>query len=293
MSEQDSARRAPMHYIATARAYCFDLAAMAFLFVSASVMAGRVWRFPFDDEIATLSKIEADAARACCEFSCHRRHSSSVLLSDIPWIASARPLRRGHAAVQSVHDLGGARAVPNSRSELAFVAHGRRKTPLAYPHCCSRHIRFDATGGKSRRCAALVSGLYGADDALCGDVPYQAIFDFIDRNANGSALVISTDPVVPWVLRGAEGRCAGYFFDVWHCLQSGRRYDSIFVVFGHHDRSSNATFMHQFKIFIDEATAGRMKLTSVSAGYDADAELKTRLTGVPLDPAILTVDFYR
>jgi len=36
-----------------------------------------------------------------------------------------------------------------------------------------------------------------------------------------------------------------------------------------------------------------MKLTSVSAGYDADAELKTRLTGVPLDPAILTVDFYR
>ena len=47
-----------MHYIATARAYCFDLAAMAFLFVSASVMAGRVWRFPFDDEIATLSKIE-------------------------------------------------------------------------------------------------------------------------------------------------------------------------------------------------------------------------------------------
>jgi len=41
MSEQDNARRAPMHYIATARAYCFDLAAMAFLFASASVMAGE------------------------------------------------------------------------------------------------------------------------------------------------------------------------------------------------------------------------------------------------------------
>jgi hypothetical protein len=52
-----------MRYIATARAYCFDLAAMAFLFVSASIMAGRVWRFPFDDEIATLSKIEPDAVR--------------------------------------------------------------------------------------------------------------------------------------------------------------------------------------------------------------------------------------
>jgi hypothetical protein len=33
------------------------------LFVSVSIMAGRVWRFPFDDEIATLSKIEPDAAR--------------------------------------------------------------------------------------------------------------------------------------------------------------------------------------------------------------------------------------
>jgi len=27
--------------------------------------------------------------------------------------------------------------------------------------------------------------------------------------------------------------------------------------------------------------------------HDADAALKTRLTGVPLDPAILTIDFYR
>ena len=26
-------------------------------------MAGQVWRFPFDDEIATLSKIEPEAAR--------------------------------------------------------------------------------------------------------------------------------------------------------------------------------------------------------------------------------------
>jgi hypothetical protein len=51
------------NYIATARAYCFDLAATAFLFVSASVVAGRIWRFPFDDEIVTLSKVEPEAAR--------------------------------------------------------------------------------------------------------------------------------------------------------------------------------------------------------------------------------------
>src|SRR5689334_20956488 len=67
MSEQDDARRAPAHYVATARAYCFDLAAMAFVFVCVSIMAGRVWRFPFDDEIATLLHIEPDAARELIE----------------------------------------------------------------------------------------------------------------------------------------------------------------------------------------------------------------------------------
>ena len=64
-------------------------------------------------------------------------------------------------------------------------------------------------------------------------VPYQAIFDLIDRNANGKALVVSTDPVVPWVLRGAEDRCAGYFLEVTHCLRADRSYDSIFVISGH------------------------------------------------------------
>jgi hypothetical protein len=63
MSERDNARRAPVNYVATARAFCFDLAATAFLFVSASVMAGRVWRFPFDDEIATLLHQRANLSR--------------------------------------------------------------------------------------------------------------------------------------------------------------------------------------------------------------------------------------
>jgi hypothetical protein len=35
----------------TARAYAFDLASSALIFLSVSIMAGRVWRFPFDDEL--------------------------------------------------------------------------------------------------------------------------------------------------------------------------------------------------------------------------------------------------
>jgi hypothetical protein len=124
-------------------------------------------------------------------------------------------------------------------------------------------------------------------------IPYQAIFDFIDRNADGSALVVSTDPVVPWVLRGAEDRCAGYFFEVTRCLQSDRRYDSIFVISGHHDRSADQEITGQFNQLIANATAGRKKLASVPIGRDEDASLKSRLTGVPLEESILTVDYYR
>jgi hypothetical protein len=61
MNQQDKAPYAPKTYIASAHAHALDLFATLFLFVSVSVMAGRIWRFPFDDEIATLSKIEPDA----------------------------------------------------------------------------------------------------------------------------------------------------------------------------------------------------------------------------------------
>jgi hypothetical protein len=44
---------------------------------------------------------------------------------------------------------------------------------------------------------------------------------------------------------------------------------------------------------IAQATAGRTKAASLSAGLDEDAPLKTRLTGVPLEKTILTVDYYR
>jgi hypothetical protein len=40
-------------------------------------------------------------------------------------------------------------------------------------------------------------------------------------------------------------------------------------------------------------TAGRNKSSSFGAGLDEDAALKSRLSGVPLDRYILTVDYYR
>ena len=125
-------------------------------------------------------------------------------------------------------------------------------------------------------------------------IPYQSILDFIDSNAKGSVLVISTDPVIPWVLGATnDDRCAGYFLNVRHCLDSGRRYDSIFVIFGHSDKSENEAVMQIFNNLLAGITAERSKIATFGAGLDEDAAMKSRLSGVPLERNILTVDYYR
>jgi hypothetical protein len=65
------------------------------------------------------------------------------------------------------------------------------------------------------------------------------------------------------------------------------------VISGHHDRSTEAELTEQFNAMVAAATAGRSKLANVPIGRDDDAALKTRLTGVPLEQNILTLDYYR
>jgi len=125
-------------------------------------------------------------------------------------------------------------------------------------------------------------------------IPYHDIIEFINGNAKGSLLVISTDPVIPWVLKAGSGDlCTGYFLSAKSCLVSGRHYDSIFVISGHSDKSANETTMRNFSNLVAEVTDGRSKLATFGAGLDQDAALKTGLTGVVLDKNILTVDYYR
>lgn len=127
-------------------------------------------------------------------------------------------------------------------------------------------------------------------------VPYGAIVDFIRANEDGRVLVISTDPVLPWVLdHSAEGarRCASFFLSRRDCLAGGRDYDTVFVVSGHSDRSGQAAVMRVFDEAVERQTAGKRRIVTLQAGVDDDAALKTRLTGVPLTRAILTVDLYR
>ena len=126
-------------------------------------------------------------------------------------------------------------------------------------------------------------------------IPYRSIVDFIDGNGAGRVLVVSTDPVVPWLLnrRGERAPCADFFLRARRCLDAGQHYDSIFVVHGHSDKSKNAAVMRRFADLAGEATAGRRKVAALFAGRDEDAPLKSRLTGVALDKTLLTVDLYQ
>ncbi len=125
--------------------------------------------------------------------------------------------------------------------------------------------------------------------------PFAEIVDFVTRNESGDTLVISTDPVVLWELakRGSPHRCLSYFLDAPACLGDARRYQSIFVVSGHSSRSDRAPDMLRYSSDVARVIGNRQPIAEARFGRDADAMLKTRLTGVPLDEFILTVSLYR
>jgi len=123
-------------------------------------------------------------------------------------------------------------------------------------------------------------------------IPYQSILDFIADNEKGHVLVVSTDSVLPWLLERAGGdRCIAFLFRMRHCLAPEQRFDSIFVISGH--TGEDEAVMRQFTHFLADITAGRSKVATLRAGRDGDAALKTRLTGIHLDDAILTLDYYQ
>jgi hypothetical protein len=127
-------------------------------------------------------------------------------------------------------------------------------------------------------------------------IPYQDIVDFIQTNETGSTLIVSTDSVIPWVLRHQYQRddsCVSYFLWPDGCPIATQRYDSIFVIAGHSDKSAAARVMTRFNTALQTVTADRQKIATIHVGVDKDASLKSRLTGVALDEYILTVDLYR
>ncbi len=126
-------------------------------------------------------------------------------------------------------------------------------------------------------------------------IPFEQILDFIRTNEKGNVLIVSSDSVLVWELRRADGkehRCVSRFAVNPACFLPDRHYDSIFVISGQSDRSSHAGFIARFEAKLAEVTAGRRKVAEMHAGVDRDAALKSRLTKVPLDAFLLSVQLY-
>jgi hypothetical protein len=126
-------------------------------------------------------------------------------------------------------------------------------------------------------------------------VPFEQILDFIQINARGSTLVISSDPVIVWELqRRPPGKdsCISYFVDNRDCFTDHRGYDSIIVVSGQSNRSRNVNYIRRVEATIASVTEGKRAIAKMHAGLDEDAALKTWLTHVPLDKFILEVTLY-
>jgi hypothetical protein len=123
--------------------------------------------------------------------------------------------------------------------------------------------------------------------------PFAEIVDFIKTNETGDSLVISTDPVILWLLRLDPHRCLSYFLEEESCFVAPERYGSIFVVSGHSDKSSNVQLIQHFEDMLAQILAARHKAVEIHVGLDNDAKIKSRLTGVPLSRFILTIALYR
>jgi hypothetical protein len=160
-----------MNYVATTRAFCFDLAATAFLFVSASVMAGRVWRFPFDDEIATLLHQRTNLSRIFPATTDVHPPFSYLMFYGL------RQLGFSDAAMRFVSLLLtflSTRTLSNPGFDMAFAARRGWKAGAAHSSGCRPYIRLDAFGGESRRCDTLVPSICGSDHVIRGALPRTA-----------------------------------------------------------------------------------------------------------------------
>lgn len=126
-------------------------------------------------------------------------------------------------------------------------------------------------------------------------VPYAAAIDFVHANS-GRSLLVTTDPVLAWeIARDPRARAICVSEPTarqrTNCGRDGG-YDSVLVAHGYNIMSRSPKRMAEFDAAVVEATAGMRRVAVAHFGEDKDAVLKRRLTGAPLDEAILTVDVY-
>jgi hypothetical protein len=149
---------------------------------------------------------------------------------------------------------------------------------------------------------AVIGNLRGGDHPFqrVYPGPYRDMAEAISRNFTPGDLVITTDPnilplldtrvdcvrVFPYTDMVREGpNCP---FPGKEAGQLDRRATRVLLVEGH-DRSEGSWWEDVVK----DATAGRRLVASIPYKYDADAALKSRLSGVTLDPFAFSIRIFQ
>jgi hypothetical protein len=148
---------------------------------------------------------------------------------------------------------------------------------------------------------AVIGNLWGGDHPFqrVYPGPYRDMAEAISRNFLRGDMVISTDPnLLP--LLDARVDCVRVFPytdmvrigpDCPFKNKDGGRGDQgpgRVLLFEGHDRSEGSWWDN----VVADATSGRRLVASIPYKYDADAELKTRLSGVPLDPFVFSIRIF-
>lgn len=126
-------------------------------------------------------------------------------------------------------------------------------------------------------------------------LPFGEIVDFIRANSEGPTLIHTEDTTLIYIL-GREPDATT------RCIVSTRlrescaapsTYATVFEIIAHNNRSHHPAHMVRIAALSSAVTTGRRKVATFNAGRDDDAALKTRLSGVPLDRHLMTIEIYR
>jgi hypothetical protein len=124
-------------------------------------------------------------------------------------------------------------------------------------------------------------------------MPYQEVLDFVTTNRQGPTTLLTMDAVAGYSLAGIPQLC----IEEYEVYRSGWRDSScapdaatqtVIVVKGDPLNEDEPTWRDKTAAFI----GNRKLMAQAHFGYDADASLKSRLTGRHLEPSLLDAERY-
>lgn len=124
-------------------------------------------------------------------------------------------------------------------------------------------------------------------------IPFYEVARFVRANGRRNAAVVTSDPVIAYLLRKTPRLCVATFVSQdWtrlpKCLTS-RSEDSVIVI----TRQARGESNPKWRRVVSRLTSGKSIVAAAGFGVDEDARLKSWLTGVRLPRTLMMARIYR